>query len=171
MDAKASIITNLISFHGNTDKRDDHMESELYKKILIATDGSENNRKAVRYGIELARIAEAEVHAVYVLDAGAFATLPMDAAWESMYELLRVEGSEAMKYVEDLGVEAGVTVESVVLDGHPAHEIVSYAQENGIDLIVMGTLGKTGLDRILVGSVASKVVHTSTIPVMVVHCD
>ena len=147
------------------------MESELYKKILIATDGSENTRKAVKYGIELARIAGADVHAVYVLDAGAFATLPMDAAWESMYELLRVEGSEAIKYVEDLGAEAGVPVESVVLDGHPAYEIVSYAQENGLDLIVMGTLGKTGLDRILVGSVASKVVHTSTIPVMVVHCD
>ncbi|NOQ33631.1 MAG: universal stress protein, partial [Methanosarcinales archaeon] len=48
------------------------MESELYKKILIATDGSENTKKAVDYGIELARIAEADVHAVYVLDAGAF---------------------------------------------------------------------------------------------------
>ena len=147
------------------------MESELYKKILIATDGSENTRKAVRYGIELARIAGADVHAVYVLDAGAFATLPMDAAWESMYELLRVEGNEAIKYVEELGAETGVTVENVVLDGHPAYEIVSYAQENEINLIVMGTLGKTGLDRILIGSVASKVVHTSPSPVMVVHCD
>ena len=145
------------------------MESELYKKILIATDGSENTKKAVDYGIELARIAEAEVHAVYVLDAGAFATLPMDAAWESMYELIRAEGSEALKHVEDQGMESGVPAQCSILEGHPASEIVLYAQEHEIDLIVMGTLGKTGLDRILVGSVATKVVHTSTIPVLIVH--
>ncbi|MCD6145434.1 MAG: universal stress protein [Methanosarcinales archaeon] len=145
------------------------MESELYKKILIATDGSDNTRKAIKYGIELARIADADVYAVYVLDAGAFAALPMDAAWESMYELLRTEGSEALKYVEDAGSEAGVPVEGVILDGHPAHEIVDYATENEIDLIVMGTLGRTGLDRILLGSVASKVVHTSDIPVMIIR--
>ncbi|MEA1894218.1 MAG: universal stress protein [Euryarchaeota archaeon] len=145
------------------------MESELYKKILIATDGSENTKKAVDYGIEFARIAEAEVYAVYVLDAGAFATLPMDAAWESMYGLIRAEGNEALKRVEDRGAESGVSVECIILEGHPASEIVLYANEHEIDLIVMGTLGKTGLDRILVGSVATKVVHTSTIPVLIVH--
>ncbi|HDJ38409.1 MAG TPA: universal stress protein [Methanosarcinales archaeon] len=147
------------------------MESELYKNILIATDGSDNTRKAIRYGIELARLTGADVHAIYILDAGAFASLPMDAAWEGMYELLRTEGKTALKSIEDLGREAGVTVESVTLDGHPAHEIVEYAKENEIDLIVMGTLGKTGLDRILLGSVATTVIHTSPIPVMVVHAE
>lgn len=145
------------------------MESELYKKILIATDGSENTKKAVNHGIEFARIAGAEVHAVYVLDAGAFATLPMDAAWESMYELIRAEGNEALEYVKDRGSESGVPVECSILEGHPASEIVLYAQENNINLIVLGTLGKTGLDRILVGSVATKVVHTSRIPILIVH--
>ena len=145
------------------------MESELYKKILIATDGSENTKKAVNHGIEFARIAGAEVYAVYVLDAGAFATLPMDAAWESMYELIRAEGNEALEYVKDRGSESGVPVECSILEGHPASEIVLYAQENNINLIVLGTLGKTGLDRILVGSVATKVVHTSHIPILIVH--
>lgn len=151
------------------DKRGGFMEQELYKKILIATDGSANTRRAVKYGIELARVAGADVCAVYVLDTSVFASMPMDAAWESMYELLRAEGNEALKYVEDKGGQSGVSVESVVLDGHPAHEIVDYANENEIDLIVMGTLGKTGLDRILLGSVASTVAHTSTIPVMIIR--
>ncbi|MCK4458169.1 MAG: universal stress protein [Methanosarcinales archaeon] len=147
------------------------MEKELYKKILVATDGSANTARAIKYGIELARIADADVCAVYVLDTSACASMPMDAAWTSLYELLRAEGNEALKYVEEKCEQSSVPFEGVVLDGHPAHEIVDYANENEIDLIVMGTLGKTGLDRILVGSVATKVVHTSTIPVMVVHCD
>ena len=145
------------------------MEQELYKKIMIATDGSANTMRAIKYGIELARVAGADVCAVYVLDTSAFASMPMDAAWESMYELLRAEGNEALEYVEEKGRQSGVPVEGVVLEGHPAHEIVDYADENEMDLIVMGTLGKTGIDRILLGSVASKVAHTSTRPVMIVR--
>ncbi len=106
---------------------------------------------------------------MYVLDSGAFASLPVDAAWENMYELLRTEGKEALKTIEDVGKGSGVPVECSVLDGHPAHEIVCYAQANDIDLIVIGTLGKTGLDRILLGSVATTIIHTSAIPVMVIH--
>ena len=145
------------------------MEKELYKKILVATDGSANTARAIKYGIELARVADADVCAVYVLDTSACASLPMDAAWTGMYELLRAEGNEALKYVEEKCEQSSVPFEGVVLDGHPAHEIVDYASENEIDLIVMGTLGKTGLDRILLGSVASTVAHTSGIPVMIIR--
>ncbi|HID26562.1 MAG TPA: universal stress protein [Methanosarcinales archaeon] len=59
-------------------------------------------------------------------------------------------------------------VERVILDGNPAEEIVNFANNNSIDLIVMGTMGKSGLDRFLLGSVAEKVTRTSLIPVMVV---
>ena len=145
------------------------MEKELYKKILVATDGSANTARAIKYGIELARIADADVCAVYVLDTSACASMPMDAAWTSLYELLRAEGNEALKYVEEKCEQSSVPFEGVVLDGHPAHEIVDYANENEIDLIVMGTLGKTGLDRILLGSVASTVAHTSSVPVMIIR--
>ena len=145
------------------------MEKELYKKILVATDGSANTARAIKYGIELARIADADVCAVYVLDTSACASMPMDAAWTSLYELLRAEGNEALKYVEEKCEQSSVPFEGVVLDGHPAHEIVDYANENEIDMIVMGTLGKTGLDRILLGSVASTVAHTSSVPVMIIR--
>jgi nucleotide-binding universal stress UspA family protein len=93
----------------------------------------------------------------------------MDAAWESMYELLRQEGEVAMKYVAEKAEEAGVEVEANIIEGHPADEIIKYSEKNSISLIVLGTLGKSGLDRFLLGSVAEKVVRNSKIPVLVVR--
>ncbi len=145
------------------------MPSKLYKKILIATDGSEYTKNAVEQGIELAKNTGAKLHAIYVVDTAAFASIPMDAAWESMYELLRQEGDEATKYVADKAEAEGLEVERNTVEGHPADEIIKYAEKNGISLIIMGTLGKSGLDRFLLGSVAEKVVRTSKIPVLVVR--
>ena len=145
------------------------MASILYKKILIATDGSDYTKNSVEYGIDLAKSTEAKMHAVYVVDTAAFASIPMDAAWESMYELLRQEGEEATKYVSDKAWEEGLEVEKVTIEGHPADEIIKYAEKNDISLIIMGTLGKSGLDRFLLGSVAEKVVRNSKIPVLVVR--
>ncbi len=145
------------------------MPSKLYKKILIATDGSEYTKNSVDYGVELAKTTGAKLHAIYVVDTAAFASIPMDAAWESMYELLRQEGDEATKYVAEKAEAEGLEVERNTVEGHPADEIIKYAEKNAISLIVMGTLGKSGLDRFLLGSVAEKVVRTSKIPVLVVR--
>ena len=60
-------------------------------------------------------------------------------------------------------------VKEVILDGYPSNEIIDFAENNNIDLIVMGTLGKTGLEKFLMGSVAEKVVRGSKVPVMVVR--
>ena len=145
------------------------MASKLYKKILIATDGSEYTKSAIDYGIELAKNTGAKLYAIYVIDTAAFASIPMDAAWESMYELLKQEGDDATGYVADKARAEDLEVEQHTIEGHPAEEIRKFAEGNSIDLIVMGTLGKTGLDRFLLGSVAEKVVRTSKIPVLVVR--
>ncbi len=145
------------------------MASKLFKKILVATDGSEYTKNSVDYGIDLAKNTGAELHAVYVVDTAAFASIPMDAAWESMYELLRQEGDEATKYVADKAEALGLEVERNTIEGHPADEIIKYAEKNSMSVIVMGTLGKSGLDRFLLGSVAEKVVRNSKIPVLVVR--
>ncbi len=145
------------------------MSSKLFKKILVATDGSEYTKNSVDYGVELAKNTGAQLHAIYVVDTAAFASIPMDAAWESMYELLRQEGDEATKYVAEKAEAEGLDVERNTVEGHPADEIIKYAEKNSISLIVMGTLGKSGLDRFLLGSVAEKVVRTSKIPVLVVR--
>jgi len=147
------------------------MTSTLYKNIFIATDGSKQNQKAVMHSIELAKMSGAKLYAGYVVDTAAFASIPMDAGWEMMYELLENEANGATESVEELAKKEGVNVETVVLEGHPSHEIIEFADNNNIDLIVMGTLGKSGFDRFLLGSVAEKVTRNSKVPVLVVRGD
>jgi nucleotide-binding universal stress UspA family protein len=149
------------------------MTSEFYRNIVIATDGSENTQKAISYGIEIAKISGATVHALYVVDSSSFASIPMssEGGWEAMYEILKTEGEKAVSAVKNQGEAAGVDVREVVLEGHPTNEIIEFSENNNIDLIVMGTLGKTGLDRFLLGSVAEKVVRSSKVPVMVVRSE
>jgi len=147
------------------------MTSEFYRNIVIATDGSENTQKAISYGIEIAKLSGATVHALYVVDTSSFSSIPMstEGGWEAMYEILKTEGEKAVSDVKSQGEASGIEVKTVVLEGHPINEIVEFAEKNEADLIVMGTLGKTGLDRFLLGSVAEKVVRNSKVPVMVVR--
>jgi nucleotide-binding universal stress UspA family protein len=79
------------------------------------------------------------------------------------------EGKEATAYVENAGRIANVEVESVVLRGSPAEEIIGFAERSNIDLIVMGTLGRTGITRFLIGSVAERVVRHSKKSVLVIR--
>ena len=144
------------------------MSSKLYKKILIATDGSEYTKKAIEYGIELAINTGAKLQAIYVVDTGAYKSIPVSAPLEYAFSLLRQEGDMAIKYVADRAEVAGLEVEGIIAEGHPADEIIKYADMNSIDLIVMGTMGKSGLDRFLLGSVADKVIRNSRIPVIAV---
>ncbi|WP_406656268.1 universal stress protein [Methanolobus sp. ZRKC2] len=145
------------------------MKSDLYKKIFIATDGSEQNEKAVQHALELAKTCGAKLYAGYVVDTAAFASIPMDAGWEMMYELLEKEANDSTATVGDMAEKKSVPFEAVVLEGHPGPEIVKFAEEQEIDLIVMGTLGKRGLDHFLLGSVAENVIRNSKVPVLVVR--
>ncbi|MGB9941137.1 universal stress protein [Methanosarcina sp.] len=147
------------------------MVSEFYRNIVVATDGSENSQRAISYGVEIAKLSGATVHALYVVDTTSFSSIPMDAGWEVMYETLRKEGEKAISDVQKRGEVSGVEVREVLLEGHPSNEIIDFAENNNADLIVVGTLGKTGLDRFLMGSVAEKVVRGSKVPVLVVRSE
>jgi nucleotide-binding universal stress UspA family protein len=144
------------------------MVSKLYRKILIATDGSEYTKKAVDYGIELANNIGAKLHVIYVVDTRAYSSIPTSSPMEFTYSFLRQEGDSAIKYVANRAEAAGLEVEEIIAEGHPADEIIKYAEKNSIDLIVIGTLGKSGLERFLLGSVADKVIRNSKIPVITV---
>jgi len=145
------------------------MSSDLYQNIVIATDGSENSRKAISYGIKIAKLSGATVYAIHVVDTLSVVSEIWTAGKELIQELMIKDGkkilSETKKIIEDSGVE----VKDVLLDGHPGEEIIKFAENNNIDLIVMGTLGATGLEKFLMGSVAEKVVRHSKVPVMVVR--
>jgi nucleotide-binding universal stress UspA family protein len=145
------------------------MKSNLYKKIFIATDGSEQNKKAVQHALEFAKTCGAKLYAGYVVDTAAFASIPMDAGWEMMYELLQKEANEITSSVGENAQKEGIPFEAVILEGHPGTEIVDFANKQDIDLIIMGTLGKRGLDHFLLGSVAENVIRNSSVPVLVVR--
>lgn len=146
------------------------MNSNIYRKIMVATDGSEPVKKAVDTAVEIAKLSGAKLYAVYIVASGGYTVgHPRDIGWErAMRESLSAEGTEATAYVETIGKAANVEVESILREGSPAHEIVNFAEENDIDLIVMGTLGRTGLQKILLGSVAQNVVRHSRKAVLVV---
>jgi nucleotide-binding universal stress UspA family protein len=82
---------------------------------------------------------------------------------------LQNQGEQATKRVEEMAEMAGIAVSSKVTEGYPAEDIIRIAKEGDMNLIVMGGIGATGLDRFLLGSVADKVVHSSKIPVLVVR--
>lgn len=148
----------------------DKTEGNLFKKILVATDGSENAVKAASYGVNIAKATGADVYALYVISAEHAVTTRTVMGWsEAFEEQLANKGEAAIDHVEKLGEEAGVKVEPVFLKGIPAEKILGYAEESNIDLIVMGTHGLTGVKRFLIGSVTENVVRHSKVPVMIIR--
>ncbi len=151
-----------------------------YKKILIATDGSEHVKKAITYAIELAKLYGAQLHTLYVMDikADCAKELYTDRSTgglkrvlrseSSCVDLYRKEGETAIEYIEGLAKREGLDIVKGIVKGHPADEILKLAEEQSIDLIVMGTLGRSGIEKFLLGSVAGKVIRNSGIPVLVV---
>jgi nucleotide-binding universal stress UspA family protein len=140
----------------------------MFEKILIATDGSEHSERAARVGIELAKLSGSTVTALYVADTSKMSHLPDDMLLYSIRELLIKEGKEAVDYISKLASEAGVSFESTVVEGNPGEEIISHAETGEMSVIIMGSVGRTGLDKFLLGSVAEKVVRNSKIPVLTV---
>ncbi|HQN75999.1 MAG TPA: universal stress protein [Methanomassiliicoccales archaeon] len=139
----------------------------LFKKILIPTDGSEYTKAAVRKGLEIAKAAGAEVTALYVVDQTSFINFPMDSTIVSVYTLLEKEGEEAMEFVKKEAEALGVKVTTRIEEGSPSRKIVDLSAEH--DLVVMGTLGRTGFSKLLLGSVAERVVRFAKCPVLVVR--
>lgn len=142
----------------------------VFKKILIANDGSENARRAISHGIDIAKISGAEVYAVYVVSDEHAKVSGKVMGWaEPFEEYLTDRGELATTDVEKSGKETEVKVEKVLLKGSPAEQILDYSEKNDIDLVVMGTQGLTGIKRFLIGSVAENVIRHSKVPVLVVR--
>ena len=136
----------------------------MYRNILIPTDGSEGAERAIDRGLELAETYGATVHALYVVQPVHTAEYTGD----QILNALRAEGERATAAVADRGKEREIPVETDVRTGTPHREILEYADEHDADLVVMGTHGRTGLDRYLLGSVTEKIVRLSPVPVLTV---
>ena len=144
----------------------------MIKKIMVATDGSETSAKAVKLGIEIACLSHGTVTAVYVVDIIRLARLPgytvLPGSKDKLLDLMQKESKKATLEVEEWSMEAGVPFQKIVGEGDPAEELIRISYEIGADLLVMGSVGRTGLNRFLLGSVAEKVVHHASVPVMLV---
>ncbi|GKZ15601.1 universal stress protein UspA [Haladaptatus sp. W1] len=139
----------------------------MYDTILVPTDGSDSAAEAARNAVELAKRFDATIHAIYVIDIGA---MWPDAYEGSILNDLEERGKKAVAAVREPAEDAGIdVVDDVVTGGHPHRVILDYADDNDIDCIVMGTHGRRGLDRYLLGSVTERVVRMSDVPVLTVH--
>ena len=136
----------------------------MYEDVLVPTDGSESVEQAVAHASAIADRFDATVHTVHVVQTPDVA----DQLEGSVVERLERAGREAVEAVTEQTDGSG-DVESAVLEGVPSEEIVSYAADRGIDVIVMATAGKTGAEREMVGSVTEAVVRQSPTPVLTVN--
>lgn len=141
----------------------------MYETVVIATDGSEGVQKAIDEGIALANLTDAAVHGLYVVDDRAYVTMP-DADLFGVTEALEAEGERAVTEVDERAA-AGVESETVVEHGSPAAEIVAYADRVNADLITVGAHGRSGVERLLLGSVTENVVRRTDQPVHVVRVE
>ena len=142
----------------------------MFDTIVVATDGSDSVQRAVSVAVDVAARFDAEVHAVYVVDAGEVESSP-DTVQDDLREALDDEGRDALDRVADAAHDRAddldVTIE--VREGRPASEIDAYARSVDADLVAMGTRGRHGENRFLIGSVAERVVRTCPVPVLTVR--
>jgi len=138
------------------------------KKILIATDGSEFTKPAIERGIHLAKLLGAKVTALYVVEPVPLTSIPADTSVVfSVHASLENEGKKAVEEVKKLGDEVGVEVTTIITEGSPEKKILEAAADH--DLIVIGTLGRSGLSKLFMGSVAEHVTRYAPVPVLVVR--
>jgi len=139
----------------------------MYDTILVPTDDSEPAGAAVDHGIDLAANCGATLHVLSVVDSSAYASL--DVSSEQALDELEARAEAATGEVVETAAEAGVEAVTEVSVGSPHKQITNYAETVGVDLIVMGTHGRTGLNRFLLGSVTERVVRAAPAPVLTVR--
>ncbi|MFW5949921.1 MAG: universal stress protein [archaeon] len=141
----------------------------MYDTILAPTDGSGGTAKTLEHAISIATDNDATVHGLYVLDRRMYLAAD-SSAQEDVIESLESDGEAALKRLRTQIETEGVPVVTELRQGIPHRTILRYAQEIGADMIVMGTHGRTGRDRLAnLGSVTQRVVENADIPVLVVN--
>ncbi|AOG24724.1 universal stress protein [Acidovorax sp. RAC01] len=144
----------------------------MFKHILVPVDGSDTSLLAVSKAAGLAKAFGSAVTALYVVDPYPFTGVGADFAYgQAQYiNAAKAEANAALEAVRKAMGDAGVPVTTVVGEGHAVHEgIVRALDGTDIDLVVMGSHGRRGLEKLMLGSVAQKVLGVVRVPVMVVR--
>ena len=139
--------------------------SAMFDAVLVATDGSRSVERAVSVAVDLAGRFDAAVHALYVVDADEVDASP-ESVRESYRDGLADRGERALAAISERTDGAATTA---IREGRPASEIADHAREVGADVVALGTRGRHGENRLLLGSVAEAVVRTCPVPVLTVR--
>jgi len=141
----------------------------LLKKIIVGVDGSEESDSAVKKAIELAKPLNAKIILVHVVSHNLIDVLGKTTGEDSekLKAKFLAEGKKILEHDKNIVENAGLEVETKLLEGSPANEIIEEASRSNADLIVVGSRGIHGARGIL-GSTAERTVRYSEVPVMVV---
>ncbi|MGM0605060.1 MAG: universal stress protein [Halobacteriota archaeon] len=139
----------------------------MYSDILVPTDGSPHAKHAAKHAVGLAEQLGGTIHALYVIDDNAIGASRREADSVSGDHSDMAEA--AIDEIEALLADTDVDLRTEIRAGTPHEQIHSYAVEHGIDAIVMGTRGRSGLERYVLGSVTERVIQRSDTPVLVVQ--
>lgn len=147
----------------------------MFTNILVALDGSKASQRALVRAVDEAERWNAKLQVIYVVETINFSSLPLDNTFEGentreiLYRVMEKEGKEVLRKAKKSGTEKGLTVITHLKQGHAGIEIVSLAEQEKSDLIVVGSHGKSNIDRLLMGSVSTFVVTHSKISTIVVR--
>lgn len=142
-----------------------------FKSIVVATDGSRHSTAAVSHAIGLAKRNDSQLTVIAVVPAEIAAPTDLDFTIDMRDKLAEEEMRHAeqnAKAVKEAAEREGVAVRAFVMTGKPAEAIIQTAAERRADLIVVGSHGRTGLERLMLGSVAERVIVLASCPVLVV---
>ena len=137
-----------------------------FNRIILAVDGSDGSKRAVKKALHLAKKTGVDVTAIHVMEP----YLPLsdlNYSYPDILEITKKFGKDILDKVKKQGSEHGVNVKTKLVEGIPDDQIIKEAKKD--DLIIMGCKGRTALSRILVGSVCEKVLHHSKSPVMMIR--
>lgn len=138
----------------------------MHREILVPTDGSEPARTAIDHAVVLAGYCDARIHGLFVTDSGTMEKV--SGKYPQPADQLEEVGQQAIAEVENRAAENDIEVTVTITGGTAHEEIVQYAEDNDIDVIVMGTRGRQGIERYLLGSVTERVIKTSNHAVLTV---
>ncbi|MBX0303792.1 universal stress protein [Haloarcula salinisoli] len=139
-----------------------------YGDILVPTDGSGRATAAVAHAVAVADAFGGTVHAVSVVNVGDIATGAEVSVPAGLLEELEAAATDATEAIATEAAAAGVEAVTEVRTGRPKHDLLEYVADHDVDLVVMGTHGRTGLDRVLLGSTAEALVRRAEVPVLTV---
>jgi nucleotide-binding universal stress UspA family protein len=144
-------------------------KKSFINRIIVPTDGSDPSMRAADYAVRLAKHFQSEIAAIYVIDRLILEEVSKVHERRILEEEIKSKAQRCLKYIVSSAEKEGLKATSLLVEGQPHEQIIRYAERLKADMIVMGARGRRGMERILIGSVAERVIEYSPCPVLVLR--